>query len=161
MIVKEFMELLHGHRHCQLQFEYSEGKRLRPDYHITEVKNVHIDATDCGGRTDSWNETVIQLWEAPEAEHRGPSISAGKALAILNRVHKAQPLMAESPLKFEYGNAGFPTSQLEVVGSVLEDPFLILQLGSEATQCKARELCGPAPATVAAEKGCAPGSGCC
>lgn len=161
MILQEFLELLQNHRHSRLQFEYGEGARLRSDYHITEVKNVHIDATDCGGRTDAWKETVIQLWESPEVEHRGPSISAGKALAILNRVYKVQPLMADSLLKFEYGNANFHTSQMEVVDTFLEGDLLILRLGSEATQCKAEELCGLDPAAVAEEKGCAPGSGCC
>ena len=30
-------------------------------YHITEVKNIRVEAVDCGARTDSWEETVIQF----------------------------------------------------------------------------------------------------
>ena len=161
MSTREFLQLLKQYPEHRLNFEYRSGARLRPDYHITEVKNVHIDATDCGGRTDSWKETVIQLWEAPAVEHNGPSISAGKALAILDRVNRSQALLQESPLKFEYGNADFHTSQLEVAGFSAEDDTLILTLGVEATQCKARDLCGTAPIAASAQQECAPGSGCC
>lgn len=161
MKTQEFLELLENHRQMFLQFEYLPGKRLRPDFHITEVKNVTVEATDCGGRTDTWKETVIQLWEAPHIEHAGPSITAGKALAILKRVHRAQPLMTESPLKFEYGNTSFHTCQMNVLGSVPEGDHLIIQLTNEATQCKAQELCGVATDAPAEEKDCVPGSGCC
>ena len=163
MKTSEFLDLLAQHPERALNFEYTPGKRLRPDYHITEVKNVRIDATDCGGRSDSWTETVIQLWESPVQEHTGRPISARKALAILSRVNRQQPLMADSPLKFEYGNRQFHTAQLHVAGEVLEGDHLIVRLSPEATQCKASDICGThEPAEVAAaQNGCHPGSGCC
>lgn len=163
MKTSEFLNLLERHPERALNFEYSPGKRLRPDYHITEVKNVRIDATDCGGRSDSWTETVIQLWESPVQEHTGRPISARKALAILSRVNRQQPLMPDSPVKFEYGNRQFHTAQLHVAGEVLEGDHLVVRLSPEATQCKASDICGtPEPAVVsAAQDGCEPGSGCC
>lgn len=160
MTTREFLNLLRENPGTILQFQYADGQTLRPDYHITEVKNVRIDATDCGGRTDSWTETVIQLWEAPQPEPDHGPITTEKALSILDRVHAVQPLMARSNLKFEYGNAGFHTAQLPVAGVENRQGVLLLNLQPDTTQCKARDLCGVA-ATVAASEPCTPGSGCC
>ena len=160
MYTQEFLHILKQYPDHRLTFEYGGGKSLRPDYHITEVKNVHIDATDCGGRSDSWQETVIQLWESPEIEHHGPSITAGKAMAILDRVNSVQPLLLQSPLKFEYGNPDFHTSQMEVTGFSAEAGYLILSLGTEPTRCKARDLCGT-HTERATESACDPKTGCC
>ncbi len=162
MKTAEFLELLRSHGGRALNFEYLPGKRLRADYHITEVKNVHIEATDCGGRSDSWKETVIQLWESAVPESANRPITARKALAILDRVHRQQPLLSDSPLKFEYGNGQFHTAQLHVVSHILEADGLIIQLGPEPTQCKASDICGvPAQKAEPEIVCCEPGAGCC
>ncbi len=161
MKTREFLELLKEHPNQQLHFEYRPGARLKPGYHITEVKNIRIDATDCGGRTDSWLETVIQLWESPVPETTPNAITGRKALAILDRVNRSQPLLQDSLLKFEYGNAAFHTAQLHVAGSILDGDGLTVALTTDITQCKARDLCGvPEPAPQAAAC-CEPKSGCC
>ncbi|WP_088340281.1 DUF6428 family protein [Robiginitalea sediminis] len=160
MTTREFISLLQSHPNHILDFEYRPGEHLRPDYHITEVKNVYIDATDCGGRTDSWQETLIQLWEAPNPEpHHGP-ITSDKALSILGRVAQQKPLLMESTLKFEYGNASFHTGQLHVALFQTKGETLTFTLSTEATQCKAQELCGVG-APMESSSGCTPGSGCC
>ncbi|MBC2838526.1 DUF6428 family protein [Robiginitalea sp. SC105] len=170
MKTSEFLELLQKHPGRMLNFEYAPGKRLRPDYHITEVKNIHIDATDCGGRSDSWKETVIQLWENPVPEPADRSITAKKALAILGRVAQKQPLLMDSLVKFEYGNADFHAAQLHVAGERLEGENLVVLLSPVPTQCKASDICGvpvtakrtagETPEAVEAA-GCTPGTGCC
>lgn len=167
MNISEFLNLLQENPEAELRFEYATGKQVRADYHITEVKNVHVEATDCGGRQDSWRETVIQLWEPELAEETRKSLSTRKALAILERVAAVQPLLKERPLKFEYGNSEFHTSQLPVMGYEIQANRLLLKLGTDTTQCKAQELCGPVATSekVAAKEvvasSCAPGSGCC
>jgi hypothetical protein len=161
MTTIEFIQLLQDHPDRLLNFEYKRGSRLRPDYHITEVKNVHIDATDCGGQTDSWKETVIQLWEAPEAEPESRGLTTQKALSILKRVDQRRPLLTESPLKFEYGNSEFHTGQFPVTDYVLENGSLTIQLAADVTQCKARETCGQPVEVKESASGCEPGSGCC
>lgn len=167
MNISEFLNLLEANPEAELRFEYAHGKQVRADYHITEVKNVHIEATDCGGRQDSWRETVIQLWEPEQAEETRRSLSTRKALAILGRVGAVQPLLKERPLKFEYGNPDFHTSQLPVMGYEIQPDRVLLKLGIDTTQCKAQELCGPAASSPQAVKeevaasSCAPGSGCC
>ena len=161
MTTLQFIQLLQDHPDKFLNFEYKSGLRLRPDYHITEVKNIHIDATDCGGQTDSWKETVIQLWESPEIDPEATTLTTQKALAILRRVDQSRPLLTESTLKFEYGNAGFHTGQFPVNDYLLENGSLIVQLTTDTTQCKARELCGQPVEVEEQASGCEPGSGCC
>ena len=161
MKTREFLELLNEHPNRSLEFEYRPGSRLLPGYHITEVKNLHIDATDCGGRTDSWQETVIQLWENPAGETAPRSITARKALAILDRVNRSQPLLPDSPLKFEYGNADFHTAQLHVTGIFRDGEALVVALSPERTHCKASDQCGVAEPKSDLSACCEPGTGCC
>ena len=157
----EFLRLLNQHPQRPLNFEYRPGLRLRPGYHITEVKNLQINATDCGGRTDSWQETVIQLWEDPGAGPEGRNITARKALAILDRVNRSQPLWPGSLLKFEYGNADFHTAQMHAAGSFLDGESLVVSLSPEKTQCKASDLCGVPESKADTPACCEPGTGCC
>ena len=161
MKANRFMELLQEHPRKKLGFSYRDGAFLRNDYHITEVKNVQVQATDCGGRQDSWEETVIQLWEPPQAAPGAPQMRARKASQILARVAGLQPLQGDSILRFEYGNAGFHTSQLEVGGYRVERDELILLLTPQHTTCKARDICGTPVAEPLTESACDPGSGCC
>lgn len=161
MNTSEFLQLLQEHPQRPLNFEYRPGHRLKPGYHITEVKNLQINATDCGGRSDSWQETVIQLWENPEAGTEERNITARKALAILDRVNSSQPLWPESLLKFEYGNADFHTAQLHVAGVLLDGESLVVALSPDKTQCKASDLCGIPGPKAEAPSCCEPGSGCC
>lgn len=161
MKTNEFMELLQAHPRKKLGFQYGEGMFLRKDYHITEVKSVQVAATDCGGRQDAWEETVIQLWESPKVASRAPQMRGLKAFQILSRVGGVQPLPGHSLLRFEYGNSRFHTSQLEVSGYRIEPEELILQLSPQYTTCKASDLCGVPEAEAPAEPACEPGSGCC
>lgn len=161
MKTSTFIQLLKDNSRKKLGFEYRKGSFLRRDYHITEVKNIQIQATDCGGRQDAWEETVIQLWEAPQPEVGAPQMRALKALKILERVAQQQPLKGDTPLKFEYGNGEFHTSQLLVGGYREEGDELIVILNPEHTTCKARDLCGVPEIQETAESGCTPGSGCC
>lgn len=166
METQQFISLLENHPGRQLRFEYLPGRQVRTDYHITEVKNVQIDATDCGGRSDSWKETIIQLWESPGIEHQGPSLDTRKALAILRRVEAVQPMQPATELKFEYGNPGFHTGQLQVQGYRVSDGHLILEIRPGQTQCKARDLSGIPQAHATSEVNreqapSTPGSSCC
>ena len=161
MRTSDFLKLLRDHPRLKLGFAYGEGAYVRRDYHITEVKHLQIRATDCGGRQDSWEETVIQLWEPPVEYPGTPQMRGRKASEILSRVDGLQPLQGDSLLRFEYGNAGFHTSQLEVAGFKKEQDELILLLAPQHTTCKARDICGVPEAEEVNETPCQPGSGCC
>ncbi len=92
MKTQEFLSLLENHKEKGLLFEYQPSNFVKASYHITEVKNIHIEAVDCGARSDAWEETLIQLWESPSEKHKKTFMMASKALSILKRVDKMRPL---------------------------------------------------------------------
>ncbi len=157
----EFLSLLKENSNKALLFEYMPGHLVGANYHITEIKNITIDSVDCGAGTDFWKETVIQLWESPEEKDTRTYMTAFKALGILNKVDGIKPMEKEVEVKFEYSNAHFHTAQLFVLDFEITQDRLILKLGVEKTDCKAKETCGVPVAAELQATSCAPGSGCC
>lgn len=158
MNTKELLSLLQDHSDKSLLFEYEKNTFVGANYHITEVKNVTVDAVDCGSGTDYWKETVIQLWESPRERKKKEFLSAYKALLILNKVHNIKPMDLEAEVKFEYSNSSFHTAQLFVADHSYTENRLVLKLAINKTDCKAKEVC-VSPDKEEVE--CAPGSGCC
>ena len=162
MNTKEFLSLLKENPNKSLVFEYKKGSTVGANYHITEVKNVTIESVDCGAGTDFWKETVIQLWESPKELDKREYMSAFKALAILNKVDKMRPMEKEVEVKFEYSNPDFHTAQLFITDYELSKDAIMMKLGVEKTDCKAKEECGiPIVADATIEACCSPGGGCC
>lgn len=158
MTTQELLSMLQDHSDKSLLFEYEENTFVGANYHITEVKNITVDAVDCGGGTDYWKETVIQLWESPKERGKKDFMSAYKALAILNKVHRIKPMDLEAEVKFEYSNSSFHTAQLFVADHSYTDRRLVLKLAVNKTDCKAKEACeSPKKEAVC----CPPESGCC
>lgn len=161
MKTKELLNILEGNPGKNLLFEYAPGLLVGTNYHITEVKNVTIDSVDCGANPDFWKETIIQLWESPMEKGKREYMSAYKALSILKKVDKVKPMERDVEVKFEYSNQSFHTAQLFVNEYQIVGDNLLLKLGVEQTDCKAKETCGiPEPVKENASS-CAPGSGCC
>jgi hypothetical protein len=163
MKTKELFQLLEANKDKSLVFEYAPTLLVGANYHITEVKHSRIDSVDCGAQTDSWNETIIQLWESPSEIGKTEFMSAFKALGILNKVGTMKAYDLASEVKFEYGNALFHTAQLFVNDYEIQHNRLLIKLAVEKTDCKAKETCGvPEPEEINAElNSCAPGGGCC
>ena len=164
MNISQFLELLQQHKSKSLLFQYAPQQLVGANYHITEVKHVQIDSVDCGAQTDSWNETIIQLWESPSEIGKTEYMSVTKALGILNKVGKMKSYDTSSEVKFEYSNALFHTAQLFVNDYEIYGNNLVMNLAIQKTDCKAKELCGvpePAAASTGNSNSCAPGSGCC
>ena len=162
MQTKEFLSLLSENPNKNLLFEYKNGHFVGANYHITEVKNITIDAVDCGANTDFWKETIIQLWESPKEKDKREFMTAYKAMGILNKVDRMKPMEKEVEVKFEYSNPNFHTAQLFVNDFEIEENKLIMKLGVEKTDCKAKDTCGvPVGKVVQDEACCTPGVGCC
>ena len=169
MKTKEVFQLFKEHQDKSLLFEYKPNEYVKANYHITEVKHLKIDSVDCGAGTDAWNETIIQLWESPTS----PEASGGKrdfltvykALSILNKVGKMKAYNMDAELKFEYSNRTFHTSQMFVNDYEIRDNNLIIKLGVEKTDCKAKTVCGVVEevkaALVSNEPCCSPEGNCC
>lgn len=169
MKTQELFSILEQHQDKALLFEYAPNAFVGANYHITEVKHLKVDSVDCGSQTDSWNETIVQLWESPLESSKTKHMPAIKALGILKKVGEMKPYDLDAELKFEYSNTSFHTAQLFVNDFKTEDNTLIFQLGVKKTACKAKELCG-VPETIVntlekvketAEACCSPASNCC
>lgn len=165
MKTKELFQLLEANKDTSLLFEYAPNQLVAANYHITEVKHIKIDSVDCGANADSWNETIIQLWESPSELGKTEYMTSYKALGILNKVGQMKAYDMEAEVKFEYSNALFHTAQLFVNDSVIQNNNLLISLAIEKTDCKAKDTCG-VPETVASEVQsteacCTPGGGCC
>jgi hypothetical protein len=162
MTTQEFLELLAANQDKSLLFEYSPGNLVGANYHITEVKHLNIDSINCGGGTEFWKETLVQLWESPLEKAKTEFMSTYKALSILKKVGRTKPFELSAEIKFEYGNPGFHTSQLFVNDFEIKGRNLILQLAVTKTDCKDKAACGiPETAEVTQEACCSPGGGCC
>lgn len=169
MKTQEFFNVLEQNSDKSLLFEYKPKEFVAANYHITEVKHLVIDSVDCGSQRDTWNETIIQLWESPLEKGKTQYMNANKALAILKKVGEMKAYDLESEVKFEYSNATFHTAQLFVKDFEIKDDNLILKLAIEKTDCKAKELCGVPEKIVditekvveKVESCCSPSSGCC
>jgi len=162
MKTNEFLSVLKENTDKSLIFEYAPGQLVGANYHITEVKNIIIDSVDCGAGTDFWKETIIQLWESPEEIGKRDYMVADKALSILNKVDKIKSIEKDVEVKFEYSNSVFHTAQLYVLSHQIKDDQILMHLGVEKTDCKAKETCGITETIEKVAVGsCAPGSGCC
>ena len=161
MSTNELMNLLNEHPDKSLLFEYEKDAFVGANYHITEVKNVTVDAVDCGSGTDYWKETVIQLWESPNEIGKREFMTVSKAMAILNKVHRIKPMELSAEVKFEYSNSSFHTAQLFVTDHTFNGDQLILKLSVKQTDCKAKESCAPESQSVESEARCEPSAGCC
>ena len=162
MKTQEFLDLLTEHSGKALLFEYTPGKFVNANYHITEIKNITVDSVDCGAGTDSWKETIIQLWESPSEVGKTEFMKAFKALGILKKVDGMRAMDREAEVRFEYSNPTFHTAQLFVDDVLWDASKLVVKLTVKKTDCKAKDACGVTmsePAVAAAS--CAPGSGCC
>ena len=179
MKTAEFTKTLQENSNKTLLFEYQSGQFVRADYHITEIKNVNFDTVDCGGIRNNWSEVHVQLWEneIPEPNHSVDSVKAMKIFDVVNEVRETYP---HAEIKFEYGNATFPTAVLPVHHIKDSGNALIVQLVPDQTTCKAKDRATtpeekasaccvtstkkdkePSRVSVKLTDNCAPGSGCC
>ncbi|KAA1247735.1 DUF6428 family protein [Aquimarina sp. RZ0] len=161
MNTTEFISLLGEHQDKSLVFEYAPGMLVGTNYHITEVKHVAIDAVDCGSGTDSWKETIIQLWESPSELGKKEYLSTYKALAILKKVGTMKTYEMDAIVKIEYSNAMFHTAHLHITDFEIKQGQLLMKLAIQPTDCKAKEACGVSETNTVEANACAPGSGCC
>lgn len=161
MNTSNFISLLEEHQDKSLLFEYAPGMLVGTNYHITEVKHTTIDSVDCGAGTDSWKETVIQLWESPSELGKENYMTSYKALGILKKVGQMKSYEMDAVVKIEYGNTMFHTAQLHVIDFEIKENKLVIKLTVNPTDCKAKEICGVPETNTIETNSCAPGSGCC
>ena len=161
MKTKEFISLLENNLGKELLFEYENDKFVGANYHLTEVKNVFFDTVDCGGRSDSWKETHLQLWESPKEIDKTNFMTVDKILSILKKVDGIKALEMVTPVKIEYGNAYFHTSVMDIDDVLTQSDKLIVKLFSQATLCKANDNCSISQNAEVKEEACCDEVSCC
>lgn len=163
MKVREFLDALEQHKKKELLFFYNENNTVGANYHLTEVKNVEFDTTDCGGQTNYWKETHLQLWESPSELNKTDFMTTDKIASILRRVDSIKPLLTDTEVKFEYGNNEFPTSVMPIEKLSYDESRLYINLFPESTLCKANEACGITDESEIKEtnESCCEATNCC
>ena len=137
MKLKQFINSLKEYLSLELLFEYSNNKFTKPNYHLTEVKNINYHSVDCGGKSNQWKETHIQLWESPNEKDKKDFLTVKKFIKILERVDSINPLWLETEVKIEFGNESFHTSIMDIIDFQVKNNQLIINLFSVQTECKA------------------------
>jgi hypothetical protein len=121
-----------------LLFQLPEGDLIKGDLHITEVKNVHVDSTDCGGFKHSFQETVIQLWlneDSPKEE----DWTTTKAAKIFDIVGNQREYLLEADAFIEFGDSNNVNSKYGVEFDENDNELKIL-LNEVYPLCKPRTL---------------------
>ncbi len=184
MNTQEFVSSLRAHNDTPVIFDYG-GARVPAGYHVTEVKAVSYQTMDCGGKSDAWTETIVQLWNpdatmpeaippegafwdqegafyGQEASDKKEFMSAKKFLGIFDRAASGVPVTTTSELKLEYGNETMPAINYHVGNISLEEGNLVISLEPPKVQCKARNRADqPTELNMLEPAACAPGTGCC
>jgi hypothetical protein len=162
-----FLQELRSNLSTPLVFTLPNGQTVPEGYHLTELKSVTVQAMDCGGRADTWDETIMQLWSAPEGEP-GRQMTGKKFLEITDQVMKAVPVNLEAALKIEYGLGGEPAAHYQVGSLRFEAGVLNAQLEPLSVTCKARDRWNAEQGSawigldvIASGDACKPGGGCC
>jgi hypothetical protein len=137
MTTREFIEALRKAPDHRLIFENEAGQAVRAGYHLTEIKAAHFDTVDCGGQTNQWHETIVQLWVPAGADDE--YMTAGKFLRIFDKVTAMIPLKQETEIRVEYGDENFFPSLYHVEAVSSEQGETRALLRPPATTCKARD----------------------
>jgi hypothetical protein len=137
MTTQEFITTLRKSPANRLIFVSEDGDVIHAGYHLTEIKAAHFDTVDCGGQTNRWNETVVQLWVPAEADD--DYMTAGKFLSIFDRVTAMIPLQEEAEIRVEYGDENFFPSLYHVEAVKREAGTTRVMIVPPVTTCKARD----------------------
>jgi len=139
MTTQEFIAALRKTPDHQLLFENEAGDSVHAGYHLTEIKAAHFDTVDCGGQTNRWDETIVQLWVPAGADDDDGYMTAGKFLRIFDRVTAMIPLNREAEVRVEYGDENFFPSLYHVESVTSDGDTTRVLLAPPATTCKARD----------------------
>ena len=137
MITKEFISTLRAAPDNELIFVDLEGHAVHSGYHLTELKGASLETVDCGGKTNRWQETIVQLWvpENPDDDY----MRAAKFLEIFDKVRGMIALDVDSEIRVEYGDRIFFPSTYHVRSVTRDNATTRVFLEPPRATCKARD----------------------
>jgi hypothetical protein len=137
MKTNEFIAELRRAPENQLVFVDGNGHTVHTGYHLTELKTASLDTVDCGGQSNQWEETIVQLWVPANADN--DYMTAGKFLKIFDKVRGMIPLNFDAPIRVEYGDENFFQSTYDVRSITHAEDVTRVLLQAPQTTCKARD----------------------
>ncbi|PJZ43980.1 DUF6428 family protein [Leptospira brenneri] len=138
---KDFKTNLDLYPELQLEFEYGKNQTIFPNYHITEFKLANIQSVDCGGKSDSWFDIILQVLE-PKTKENTKFMTLGKVNSILKKVSTSMLIPDDARLRIEFGNDNIAMRQYFVSEMQPKNHAFRIQLADGKTECKANESCG-------------------
>ena len=146
--LQQLLDELEAYPDHLLIFRSEEGD-IGAGFHVTELKQASIKSIDCGGRTDQWTETVLQLLDSSE----GTPMAIGKFLAIAEKSEAVLPGLSGVPLIFEYAPGNRGLHRMKIASVHTDDQRVVVSLGEDRAVCKpladwqnamAGDCCAPA-----------------
>jgi hypothetical protein len=137
MTTNEFTSALRAALDNELIFVDLEDHAVHCGYHLTELKAASFETVDCGGQTNRWRETIVQLWVPadPDDEY----MTAAKFLKIFDKVRGMIPLDFDAEIRVEYGDENFFPSTYHIRSVTSDQATTRVLLERPRTTCKARD----------------------
>jgi hypothetical protein len=137
MTTNEFISALRAGPDNELMFINLDGHVVHSGYHLTELKAASFETVDCGGQTNRWRETIVQLWVPanPDDDY----MTAAKFLNIFGKVHGMIPLDVNADVRVEYGDENFFPSAYYIRSVTSDETTTRVLLEPPRTTCKARD----------------------
>ena len=137
MKTAEFISTLRAAPDNQLVFVNCRGATAHRGYHLTELKAASFETVDCGGQTNRWQETIVQLWVPPDPDDE--YMTAARFLKIFDKVGGMIPLNFNAEIRVEYGDENFFPSTYYVDSVTSDHATSRVLLEPPRTTCKARD----------------------
>jgi hypothetical protein len=137
MKTNEFISTLRAAPSNRLIFADLGGHAVPRDYHLTELKAASFETVDCGGQTNRWLETIVQLWVPSHADN--DYMTARKFLKIFDKVRGMIPLNLDAEIRVEYGDNNFFPSTYYIRSVTHNQTTTRVLLEPPQTACKARD----------------------
>ena len=137
MKTNEFIARLRTAPNNQLIFVDLDDRTVHSGYHLTELKAASFDTVDCGGQTNRWQETIVQLWVPSHAANEYMTVA--KFLKIFEKVRGMIPLNLDTEVRIEYGDENFFPSTYHVRSVTHDQTTTRVLLEPPQTTCKARD----------------------
>ena len=159
MKTNEFISTLRAAPNNQLIFIDLDGRTVHVGYHLTELKAASFETVDCGGQTNRWHETIVQLWVPSHAANE--YMTAAKFLKIFEKVRGMIPLNLNTEVRIEYGDENFFPSNYHVRSVTHDLTTTRVLLEPPRATCKARDrrhaaLPTPGSCCAPAREACCP-----
>lgn len=136
LTLSEVLAFADAHADLPLVFHH-DGRRVKPGYHVTEVKAGQFAALDCGANPEAWAEIFVQLWDVDEGARA--HMPSGKFAKIIRKVADHVGLDAAARLTFEVSDGVAPMQLHRATLPEVREGALHVPLLPRTASCKPRD----------------------